>query len=307
MTQTNPLELSKRAIAIVLLLLLIPIVYADHEEEENEDGCSLSNLGSCLVDAISSFISKILNAPLQPLVTLNKWLLSEPIKIDIFYSLWALMLYAISIFYGLLFLYAGFNFIISGHDVLRRETAKTWFRNLLIMIIVVQASYLLYQVILEIASGLTAGVIGLIDPNFFLLTFDNILNIFLEIILLIPYILVLLLTAVILLIRYAIVASGVALFPIGLFLYFIEPLRAWGRAILSFLGVNIFVSFFASIALLIFSKLTDIGAFGYFKIVLMISAFLVVDFLFVYFLFFGVVRAAIRTTSSVISKVKGLM
>jgi len=307
MTKTNPCpKLSKRAIAIVLLLLFIPLASASHEEE-NADGCSLSNLGSCLVDAISSFISKILNAPLQPLVTFNKFLLSEPVKVDLFYSLWALMLYAISIFYGLLFLYAGFNFIISGHDVLRRETAKTWFRNLLIMIIVVQASYLLYQVILEIASGLTAGVLGLINPDFFLLTFDNAVNIFLEIILLIPYILVLLLTAVILLIRYAIVASGVALFPIGLFLYFIEPLRAWGRALLSFLGVNIFVTFFASIALLIFSKLTDIGAFGYFKIILMISAFLVVDFLFVYFLFFGIVRAAIRTTTSVISKVKGLL
>ncbi len=306
MVKTNS-KIGKRLIAIVLVsfLLFTPVAFA--QDEEDEDGCSLSNLGSCLVDAISSFVSKILNAPLQPLVTLNQFLLSEPVKVDLFYNLWALMLYALSIFYGLLFLYAGFNFIISGHDVLRRETAKTWFRNLLIMIIVVQASYILYQVVLEIASGLTSGVLGLIDPNFFLLTFDNIANIFLEIILLIPYIAVLLLTAVILLIRYAIVASGVALFPIGIFLYFIEPLRAWGRALLSFLGVNIFVTFFASIALLIFSKLTDIGAFSYFKIILMISSFLVVDFLFVYFLFFGIVRAAIRTTTSVISKVKGLM
>jgi hypothetical protein len=37
--------------------------------------------------------------------------MTEPIKLEMFVSLWAIILYVLSIFYGLLMLYSGFNFM----------------------------------------------------------------------------------------------------------------------------------------------------------------------------------------------------
>jgi len=198
-----------------------------------------------------------------------------------------------------MFLYAGMNFIVSGHDVEKRENAKRWFRNILIMMVLIQASYFLYSAVLEIASRLTGGMLGLIDPSFFTLTATSGLDVALGIVLLLPYVLVLMITVVVLLLRYVIVASGVIFLPIAIFLYFFEPLRAWGQAILNFIGTNVFAAFFASMILLAFSQITTIGSFSHFKIILMITAFITVDLLFVYFLLFALIKAAFKAVSPV--------
>jgi len=283
--------MKKLLILPVLLLFFIPLALAE------EEGCSLTNLPGCMIKKLFEFVLSILNAPLQPLLTLVKDLLSQSVAVSLFHGLWAVMVYVVSTLYGLLFLWAGLNFIISGHDVERREKAKTWFKNILIMVVLVQGSYFLYAIVIELAASLTQGVIGLINPNFFKLTATSGLDVALGIILLLPYVIVLLLTVIILLLRYVIVASGVIFLPIAIFLYFFEPLHEWGQAILNFLGTNIFATFFASLVLLAFSQITTIGSFTHFKIVLMITAFLAIDLIFLYFLLFALIRAAFRKIS----------
>ncbi len=262
----------------------------------------MSIVGS-LIDGVLEMLLYIINAPLKPLLFAVKSLLTDAVGISLFGSLWGIMVYIISLFYGLLLLYAGFNFIISGHDVVKRENAKTWLKNVLIMTVLIQSSYFLYQLILAISGLLTSGVMGLIDPHFFLFTLDNLINIGLEISLGSVYMVVLLLSAVILAVRYLIVSMGVVLVPWAIFLYFIPPLKAYGKLILNFLGVNIFITFVDAIILLASSKLVDVSVFGSFEILLMISAFLLVNLVTLYVMFFAIIKAALNVTNEVTSKV----
>lgn len=86
--------------------------------------CGLTNLASCLPERFFEYIVYIINAPIQALLNLFKQLLTQPANIEMFYSVWAIIVYMISLFYGLFFLYAGFQFMISGYDAAKRENAK---------------------------------------------------------------------------------------------------------------------------------------------------------------------------------------
>ncbi len=255
------------------------------------------------IDGFFGYLTTIVNAPLQPLLDLVKNLLSASVSIELFGSLWGIMVYILSLFYGLLLLYAGFNFIISGHDIVKRENAKTWLKNVLIMTVLIQASYLLYQLVLAISSALTSGIIEMIDPTFFMFTFDNFINIGLELSFGGFYVVILLLTVVLLAIRYLVVSLGVIFVPLAIFLYFVPPLKAYGKLILNFLGINIFITFIDAIIILASSKLVEVSIFGSFEILLMISAFSLVLLVTLYFMVFGIIKAAFSVASEVTSKV----
>ena len=271
-----------------LSFLLIPLVSAEEE-------CGLLNLSSCLPQKLYDFFINILNSPIQPLLTLTKALMTEPIKLEMFVSLWAIILYVLSIFYGLLMLYSGFNFMISGYDVVKRTKAKEWFRNIFVMIVLVQASYFIYSAVIDVNSLLTAGVISLVDQNFFLITADNIVNIGLQFLFAVLYVFTLIITVIMLTFRYIIEAGGVVFVPIGIFLYFIPPVNNYGRLILNFLGTCIFITFFDSLILLVCSKLIDIPVFQNFKILVMITAFGIVNFLMFYFIIFSALKSAVKS------------
>ena len=65
--------------------------------------------------------------------------------------------------------------MVSGYDAEKRTKAKEWLRNIIIMIVLVQASYFLYLSVVDIGSLLTAGIINLVDENFFLFAHNSIL------------------------------------------------------------------------------------------------------------------------------------
>ena len=268
--------------------------------------CGITNLGSCLPEMMYNYFLTILNSPLAPLLGFIKSLLVEPVKIDIFLSLWAIMVYVISMFYGLLFLYSGFNFIISGYDIAKRENAKEWLKNIFIMIVMVQASFFLYGLVVELGSLLTTSVVGLIDTKFFMLTADNLPNIGLEFFFTLGYVATLIITSMLLILRYIIVLGGVVIAPIGLFLYFIPPLKEYGKLILNFIGICIFITFLDAIILLICSKVLDIALFQNFKILVMITAFTIVNFVLFYFMLFSALKSAFKVggeTTAIITKV----
>lgn len=261
--------------------------------------CGLLNLASCIPERLYSYFITILNAPIQPLLNLTKSLLTEPINLDILIPLWAIILYFLSTFYGLLLLYAGMNFMVSGHDEVKRSKSKEWFQNIFLMVVFTQVSFFLYSWIIEISSLLTAGMINLVDPDFFLLTADNIINIGLQFFLGIFYALTLLTTVFILIIRYLTIAVGVVLFPIGIFLYFIPPVQDYGKLILNYLGVVIFMGFFNSIFFLVGSQLLVMPIFASIKIMVMINCFAMANIMMLYLLFFSLIKSAFKTASSV--------
>ncbi len=278
-------------ITVLLILAIIPLVRAED--------CGLLNIASCLSQKIFDFILNILNAPIQLLLNVIKSLMTDPIQLSSFASLWVIVLYILSLFYGLLFFWSGFNFIISGYDVIKRMKAKEWFQNIVIMIVLIQASYFIYSIALDINSYLTAGMINLVNPQFFLLTADNITNIGLQFFFAFMYVIVLLFTLLLLTLRYIIVATGVAFFPIGIFLYFIPALKHYGKLIINFLGICIFVTFFDSIIFLASSKLIEIPVFANIKILVMITAFTIANFLMFYFMIFSALKSAFKSGGQV--------
>lgn len=217
--------------------------------------CGLLNLASCIPEKLFDFAINILNSPIQPLLDLVRNLLTEPVQLDMFAPIWAIILYVLSLFYGILLLYSGFNFMVSGYDSEKRTKAKEWFRNIVIMIVLVQASYFFYASAVDVGSLLTAGVINLVDEQFFLLTADNIVNLGLQFFFALMYVLVLLLTVLFLTFRYIIIAVGIVFVPIGIFLYFIPPLNSYGKLILNFLGICIFVQTKPNARIINFKKL----------------------------------------------------
>ena len=255
--------------------------------------CGLLNLAVCLPEKFFQYIANVINAPVKPLLGLIKTLLSEPTNLQLFVGVWAIILYIISMFYGFLIIYSGFNLIISGYDSRKRERAKDWLRNIIIMIILIQCSFFIYSLALELSSIMTKGILSLIDNSFFLITFDNAINISLEFVFIALYLLVLLITSILLISRYVMVALGVVLFPIGLFFYFTYPLRSYGSFIINLLATLIFLTFFDSIILIGFSKLVSLGIFSNFKILVVITGFLIIDILMILLMFFSVVKSAL--------------
>jgi len=261
--------------------------------------CGLLNLASCIPEKLYGFFISVLNAPLKPLLGFIKSLLTEPVNIEVLAPIWAIILYVLSIFYGLLLLYAGMNFMFSGHNEVKRAKSKEWFQNVFLMIIFTQMSFFLYGMILDVSSLVTAGMMNLVNEEFFLLTADNIVNIGLQFFFALFYVLTLLLTMLILMIRYLTIAVGVVLFPIGIFLYFIPPVQDYGKLILNYLGVCIFIGFFDSVIFLVASQLIQIQLFENMKIMVMIGTFSMANLLMLYLLFFSIIKSALKTTASV--------
>ena len=287
----------KKIISILIFLLFLPAAYAQEEES-----CGLTNLASCIPQKFFEFLLGIINAPLQPFLTLTKALLSEPVNIQVFISLWAIIIYILSIFYGLFLLFAGFNFMVSGYSAEKRETAKMWLRNVFLMMLFVQSSFYLYSILIELSSSMTAGVINMVDPQFFLLTVDNITNLGLQIILAIPYLITLLFSVILLSLRYLLVATGVLFFPIGLFLYFIPPLQGYGKLTINVLMIVMFLPFIQSLMLLAASKVMEIPVFQNFKIVILIATFVLINLAMILLIFFAIAKAAMSVIHSDMGK-----
>lgn len=268
------------------------------------EDCGITNLASCIPEKIFEFFLGILNAPLQPLLTWIHDLLTQPVSIDLFSSVWSIIVYILSLFYGLLLLFIGFKFLFAGYSPEQRENAKRNLANILIMVVLVQASFFLYSLILEVASGLTTAVFNLINPDFFLLTIDNLPNTALQFILVLPYIISLLTTLILLVLRYILVSAGVVLFAVAIFCYFIEPLQHYGQLILNGLLVIIAIPFFYSIIFLTSSKLLDIALFQNMKIVLMIGTFTLVNLLTLFLTGFAIINSALKVAGPVMKIIK---
>jgi len=264
--------------------------------------CGILNLPECIVDQLTQFVQNIINAPLLPFLDIIKRLLAQPANVSAFGSLWAVIIYVLSTFYGLFIMCAGFNFIISGYNAEKRERAKEWLQNVVLMIFFIQASFLIYSLVAELAAGITAGIINMIDPNFFLLTIDNTVNVGLEIVLGMVYLLTLLITIIALSINYFLASVGVVFFPFGLFFYFIPPLRDIGRFIINKLMFMLFVPFFASLVLLGVSQLLNVSFFSDFKIVFMISAFLTITVLMIILAIVAIARSVMGVMRSDVAR-----
>ncbi|MBI5392730.1 hypothetical protein HZA96_02570 [Candidatus Woesearchaeota archaeon] len=259
---------------IFLLLIAAPFVAAEPQQEE----CGLTNLASCIPEKMYNYILMIINAPLLPMLISVQKLLTADVSIAIFQHVWSVIRYILSFFYVFFFLYAGFIFLTSNANPIKRSYAKDMLTNTFIMIVLIQGSYYIYDLILSLSSVMNSTILSMIDPKFFLLTADNLVNIGLEFIMSFVYALTLFFTMLMLVLRYLVVSFGVVLFPLGIFFYFIPPLKGYGKFILNLLGIFIFITFIDLLIILACSKLIEVPLFENIKILVMITCFAIVNY-----------------------------
>lgn len=281
-----------KVLPIILFLAVIPSVSASD--------CGLSNLGSCLPEMFMEYLVSIANATLQPLISAVQIFLTTAPLIDIMIGIWAIIIYCLSLFYGLMIMWAGLQFLVSGFDVQRRQAAKEWLQNTILMIVLVQGSFYLYGLILDVSASLTSGITGLIDPQFFLLTTDNNVNIALQFIFAVIYALILVITLILLGVRYSFVTMGVLFFPLGIFCYYVAPLRSYGRLILQMLMMLVFVTVIDAVILLGSSMLLTIDIFQNFKILVMIGSYCMVLLSFIILGFHIITKSGTASTGNTI-------
>jgi len=175
--------------------------------------------------------------------------------------------------------------------------------------VLIQTSFFLYKLILEVISSITTVIFNLIRDDFFLITMDSIGNIGLELVLIIPYVLTLIITLIFLVLRYICVGMGVIFFAIGIFFYFIEPLNQYGKLIINYLFVVMALPFFYSIIFLASSKFLDLEVFANMKIVVMIGAFSLANLGTLFLILFVIFKAANAVAKPIgtITKVAGAL
>ena len=267
------------------------------------DLLDLEGFGDYIVEKLFGFIVKLLNMALQPFVSLIKKFMSEPVKLSVFVEAWSIIVYILSMFYGLLLIYVGFKFIISGESPEEREKAKSSLKNIIIMMVLIQASYHLYDLIISISSALTKVILDLTSNNFFIIT-SSPKNIGFDIVLAVFYLIILLITLLVLVLRYILVSSGVIFFALGIFFYFISPLNQYGKLIINFLMAFIFLPFLYSIVFLAGSKLAVGSSY---KTLIMISSFALVLLFTILICLFVIAKSALsikKYTNPIVNMVK---
>jgi len=260
--------------------------------------CSITDPAGCVAEALFGFIIDLINMSLQPFLNTVKYLLSAPVNISIFSGVWGIIVYILSMFYGILLIWIGIKFIISGESPVEREKAKTSLKNTIIMMILVQVSYYLYDLIISVSSALTKVLLNITGNNFFILTYDN-GNLGLQILFLGVYLFHLIGAALILSIRYICVSVGVVFFAIGIFLYFIEPLQNYGKLIINALMVLIFLPVFYSLIFLACSKLVEVESLQDIKLLITIGAFSLIIIGTLILVLFVIIKAAMKVVRPV--------
>ncbi len=180
------------------------------------------------------------------LLDLTKELLSANPDPQLMFGWWQSITIIISSFYLIIFLLIGFNFLINGHSIVKREQSKEWLKNAVIMIIGVSTSFYFYQLILGLGSGVTKFMWMTGFEQFFSSTmFDGA-----GMLMLLSFLVSITLALVTLFFRYLFLLVGVVLFPIGIFLYLTPKFENWGKVIFNFIGIMLAIQFVDVIVLI---------------------------------------------------------
>ena len=152
---------------IIFILILTPAIYADDDDDDNFSffGDLFDNLVESIEEVPELFLEyslRILNQSLEPFLNSIKDQLGHNPNIDNNHTTWKIITYTLSFLYLLLILYAGLLFITAGTDSMKKQQAKEWITNVIIMLILIQSSFYLYGIVLELGSGMNQAILNLI-------------------------------------------------------------------------------------------------------------------------------------------------
>lgn len=224
----------KRISLFLLALLLVPCVRAD----------LIGDLGKTLADAIYTPVYNSLYELMTEFMNLVLEILVWNPPLDIAYDAWNIIRTVITSMYLAVLTYAGLKLMagtLLGED--ERNTLKKWVGGTIISILLVNMSYVLYEIIIQFNVGLSALVYE--QPNlqgFIIASAAFILLMSVQTSAVLLVILLLIVRALLLLV-------GVVLFPIGIFLYYFPPTKRFGKLIVTLIFANIFIQFFEVLCL----------------------------------------------------------
>jgi len=290
-----------------MFLLVSTIVFAEPGNQDQND-CSLLHPMNCMNDLVKEalkstayLISYTTGIVSQPFLRLLEKLMTYPPSTGVFLPVWSAIVGVISIFYIFFLLYAGIVFITQGDSPVKRWEAKNSIKNMVIVILLVSSSFYLYNLLIGLNSSLTGYIFGSIDSSFFTSASSSISNALLQVVMIIPYVVVVFLTVIFFTTRWIFVSFGIILFPLGIFLYFVPFLKGYGKLIINILILMIFIPFISGIILLGSSVLVNSPIFENFRILFMTTCFMIIDFM-IYILIKFIINKS--GAGDVIAKVK---
>jgi len=228
-------------------------------------GDSVGGIPQAVTDAFFNSFKDIIASFTSPLLEIIKQLLLFNIEPLHFEKLWSLVVSVISLCYLLLFLLVGFKFLLGSYDAVQRASAKEWLKGAIIIVVAVNASLLLYSLFLSFSSAI-AGYLWsseldalLVDVEFSAMNFVWVAL----------YGFSAIFAVTTLFLRQVLLVAGVMLLPLGIFFYFIPPLKPYGYSILSVVGmtgfmqvVDVIVLVAINLVIAEFSSLEVIGVLG---------------------------------------------
>ena len=236
----------------------------------------------------------------SPLFEVMKALILYNVDVFHFEGYWLTIVSIISCFYLLLFLVVGLKFLLGSYDAVQRLQAKEWFKSAVLLVIAVNASLLLYSLVLLLSSG-TASVLWSVELEEFLVLSD--LNA-LSLIWLVVVALFAFLAMITLIVRQIFLIVSVMLFPVAVFFYFIPPLKSGGLALLNLIFAFVFMQVLDVIILIGVSLFSVEFSFLPFVELISLSAGFLFMFLANLWLMFFAVMKALNIKVDVVQTVK---
>jgi len=265
--------------------------------------CSITNIGVCFSEQISDFFTGKAVISISSMLLFIKKLFLYPVDIAPFKQLWQIIVHVLSLFYSILLLGTGLGFILSGPSPVYRSAVKNMLKQIILMVFFVQSSFYIYSGLISLNTALSVLVSNNALEKFHVLSTTNV---FLDaaFFILLPYFVILVLTTLLLVLQHILVSIGLVLFPIGIFLKFIPPLKSYGQLIINVLVLIIFIPFFQVLVLAGASKLADSGFFAGHILFLHMAAFLAINLLLMFFFFFASLKAGLSFLNMDFNKIK---
>ena len=113
------------------------------------------------------------------------------------------------------------------------------------------------------------------------------------------YLIAIIITLILLAIRYFFASIAIIFFPIGILLYFFPFTQNYGKLILNLILINLFIPFFASIMLAGFSQLAHTGIFQNLQTLLATITFITIDVMLLLLALFSVFTGINQTINFV--------
>ena len=199
---------------------------------------AVGGLAQGIVDAFLQTGSGMVIGFVEPMLEVAKVLMTANIDPFSLIDYWIVMVTVISAFYVIAFLLVGYKFLFGAYDAVQRAEAKEWAKNAVLIVITVNASLLLYSLMLNISSGIASFLWSADFESLFIV--DSLST--LDFIWLNFFTIAVALAVITLVIRHIVIIFGVMIFPVALFMNFIGPLKPYGSALINLLGGAAFMN-----------------------------------------------------------------